>query len=116
MGRKHSFTVNRRPKAKGRPRATKTGHVYTPKTTREYENAVKDAFLASGGEKFHGNVSVNINVYSHHVEVEIEEIDGEPSKLRGDLDNYVKSILDGLNKHAYLDDKQVHEIRAWKKY
>ena len=31
----HSFTIDRRPKAKGRPRVTNTGHAYTDKGTRE---------------------------------------------------------------------------------
>jgi Holliday junction resolvase RusA-like endonuclease len=111
----HSFTVNRRPKAKGRPRSTKTGHVYTPATTREYETAVKDAYKSSGGPKFLGPVNVNISVYKDHVDVTIKDIDDNGCKLRGDLDNYIKSILDGLNKVAYLDDKQVHELQAEKR-
>lgn len=32
----------------------------------------------------------------------------------GDIDNYVKSILDGCNKIAWRDDRQVVEIHAYK--
>jgi Holliday junction resolvase RusA-like endonuclease len=39
----------------------------------------------------------------------------EESKLRGDLDNYVKSLLDGLNGVAYEDDKQVVNLKAFKR-
>ena len=109
----HSFTVDRRPKAKGRPRSTKTGHVYTPATTREYEKAVKDAYKSSGGPKFEGPIEVNISVYKDHVDVTIKDIENE-SKLRGDADNYAKSILDGLNRVAYEDDKQVHTLHVEK--
>jgi len=34
--------------------------------------------------------------------------------LRGDLDNYVKLLMDGLNGVAWLDDKQVTIITAVK--
>ena len=30
----------------------------------------------------------------------------------GDVDNYTKSILDGLNGIAYQDDKQVHHLEV----
>lgn len=112
--KKHEFKIERRPKAKGRPRATKTGHVYTDKSTRDYETAVAEAYQSSGGPRFEGPVQVIVNVYSNYAEVTIESIDNE-SKLRGDLDNYIKSILDGLNKVAYLDDKQVFAIEAYKR-
>jgi Holliday junction resolvase RusA-like endonuclease len=111
--KKHEFRIERKPKAKGRPRATKSGHVYTDKSTRDYESFVKEAYQSSGGERFEGPVQVKINVYSNYADVTIESIDNE-SKLRGDLDNYIKSILDGLNGVAYTDDKQVHKIEGKK--
>ena len=39
----------------------------------------------------------------------------DTSSLRGDVDNYVKSIMDGLNGVAYLDDGQVMNIKAHKR-
>jgi len=111
----HSFTVDRRPKAKGRPLVTNTGHAYTDKGTREYELEVKDSYLKSNGPKFLGPVNVTISVYKDHTDVTIKDIDDNGCKLRGDLDNYIKSILDGLNKVAYLDDKQVYELQAEKR-
>lgn len=35
-------------------------------------------------------------------------------KNAGDLDNYVKSILDGCNKIAWNDDRQVIELHAYR--
>lgn len=109
----HEFKIERRAKAKSRPRATRTGHVYTDASTREYEKAVGEAYKSSGGPKFEGPVQVEINVYYNYVNVTIKDIENE-SKLRGDADNYAKSILDGLNKIAYLDDKQVHTLHIEK--
>jgi Holliday junction resolvase RusA-like endonuclease len=34
--------------------------------------------------------------------------------LRGDIDNYVKTVLDGLNGTAWEDDIQVVEVTAVK--
>lgn len=35
---------------------------------------------------------------------------------RGDIDNYVKAILDSLNKQAYHDDSQIEKLYASKVY
>jgi crossover junction endodeoxyribonuclease RusA len=40
------------------------------------------------------NIAVYITIYAS-------------SKIQGDLDNYAKSILDGMNGVAYIDDKQI---------
>ena len=47
--------------------------------------------------------------------VTVTPVDGTQSKLRGDLDNYVKLLMDGLNGVAWLDDKQVIVVRAEKR-
>jgi Holliday junction resolvase RusA-like endonuclease len=36
------------------------------------------------------------------------------SSLRGDIDNYVKTILDGLNEVAWEDDRQVLKLTVVK--
>jgi Holliday junction resolvase RusA-like endonuclease len=100
-----------RPKAKGRPRVTKTGHAYTPKETLKYEQefaelykgplyetellSVKLAFTMHGTELFIEPVQPNVNV------------DVPKGKLTGDIDNYAKAVLDALNGVAYTDDKQI---------
>ena len=35
---------------------------------------------------------------------------------RADIDNYIKSVLDGLNKVAYADDRYIYKIEAEKRY
>jgi len=88
------------PVPKGRPRLGK-GRVYTPSRTRAWETELglrwRSAFRNEG--RFdEGPVSVSLVFY----------VEGK----RGDLDNYVKAVLDGLNGIAWRDDSQVERIEA----
>ncbi|NBW08707.1 MAG: RusA family crossover junction endodeoxyribonuclease [Caulobacteraceae bacterium] len=88
--------------------------MYTDKATREYEQAIKDAYVASGGPLYEGPVDLSITFTKDNITITISEIKAE-SSLRGDVDNYIKSIMDGLNGVAYKDDGQVLNIRAHKR-
>ena len=92
------FTIPGRPVPKQRPRAGKNGNLYTPKATREYEKAVGWAAKR-----------VFVNPYDGPVELVIKIFLTDKS---GDLDNYIKSISDGLNGIAWRDDSQVTKISA----
>jgi len=113
MPTRFTLTIPIKPKVKGRPRAGKHGF-YTDKSTREYEAAVESAYIASGGPRFVGEVQVTATFHKDHIDVTIIEAT-ETSNLRGDLDNYVKALLDGLNGAAFLDDSQVVNIKAFKR-
>ena len=108
-----TITIPLKPKAKGRPRAGKYG-MYTDKGTREYEEAIKNAYIESKGPKFEGPVCLNVTFTKDHITINIKQIECE-SQLRGDIDNYLKSIMDGLNKVAFDDDKQVLDVKAYKR-
>ncbi len=88
--------------------------MYTDKATREYEQAIKDAYTASGLPLYEGPVDLNITFTKDNITIAISEVKAE-SSLRGDVDNYIKSIMDGLNGVAYKDDGQVLNIRAHKR-
>jgi Holliday junction resolvase RusA-like endonuclease len=88
--------------------------MYTDKATRAYEQAIKDAYVAAGGVLHEGPVNLSVTFKNDNITITINDIEAE-SSLRGDLDNYIKSIMDGLNGVAYLDDKQVLNIRANKR-
>ncbi len=108
-----SFNIPIKPKSKGRPRAGRHGF-YTDKATKEYEDAIRNFYINSGLPKFEGNVQISATFMADHIHVQMTAVK-EESKLRGDVDNYVKSLLDGLNGVAFDDDKQVVNLKAFKR-
>lgn len=109
-----SFTVYGKPQGKARPRFTKSGRVYTPKTTAEYEQAVTKAYIAAAnGYRFEDKgVKVIISAYF----VPAKSSRRTKPTIKPDIDNIIKAILDGLNGVAYNDDKQVVCVLATKSF
>ena len=93
---------------------TRTGRAYTPKETKEYEQSIADAY--SGVLFAEGPLHVTLIFDNDKTEITIRSMRNKsnPSKLRGDIDNYAKSILDGLNGVAYTDDKQIVSLELRK--
>lgn len=122
-----SITIPGQPTAKGRARSTvrngKTAH-YTPEKTVRYENLVKViAQEAMQGRKPSDKpISIEIHAYfqipkSWSKKKKIEANNGRLAHTsRPDLDNVIKSIKDGLNGVAWIDDSQVFVIAAMKFY
>jgi Holliday junction resolvase RusA-like endonuclease len=100
MSEVRHFTVPGRPQAKQRPRLYR-GTAYTPEATKNYELKMRTCYVDKYEqyEPLEGDLYVEIKVYFS-------------KKNHGDLDNYVKTI-DGLNKVAWHDDKQIKEIHAY---
>ena len=95
----YSITIPGRPVPKARPRLGVRGRkafVYTPPATREYEKLVGWVAKCNGCKPLNGPLAVQLHLF----------IRGRS----GDVDNYCKSILDGLNGVAYEDDDQVIEL------
>lgn len=85
--------------------------MYTPRATVEAEQGITSAWLEENGPKFEGEVAVHIVVDKEGAAIIVEEVDIEAkTKLRGDLDNYIKTVLDALNGVAWVDDSQVVKI------
>lgn len=112
--KRHTQRYDFRAKAKQRPRMSRRGRAYTPKATHEFETRVAAGW--NKRKRFRDKpVSVSIELGKDFFTVNVVEIAPEaPSALRGDIDNYVKSILDGLNGVAWDDDIQVRELKATK--
>ena len=93
------FTILGQPIPKARPRLGKRGYAYTPTKTKKYESLVKEAALLAISEPFESPVFVSLRFY-------------RKGKVKADVDNLCKAVLDGMNKTAYTDDKQVRELFA----
>lgn len=119
------FSVPGKAVGKARARvALRRGTVvaYTPAETRRYEAAVRAAAALAVREPIDGPVAVRIDVsfcpppsWSKRRREEAVAL-GLPHAGRPDLDNVIKSVLDGLSGIAFADDRQVVEIVAAKKY
>lgn len=119
------FEVEGKPVGKGRPRFKRMGNfvqTYTPEKTADYEKLVRLRFQNAGGA-----------ITDKPVRVEIVAFFEPPKSARKkdwavmlanlilptkkpDIDNIAKIILDALNKIAYVDDAQVIELSAIKRY
>lgn len=116
--------------AKQRPRVSNNGgfaRAYTPKDTILYENKVAYAYKQAANDfVFDRNDLLNVEITAFFPLVKGDygkkglnksgktKLDNLYCNKHKDLDNIIKIVLDGLNKIAYIDDKQVVKICASK--
>lgn len=97
------FSVVGEPVPKERPRVVK-GRTYTPAKTLDAEARIAWAFRADvKGWKVDADSRFGVSMAFWN-----------KTKHRRDIDNLVKTVLDGLNGIVWADDYQVHEIVASK--
>ena len=116
------FTVLGEPVAKERVRVV-GGRAFTPRRTKAYEEQVAWEYKKQKG-KFYDKepVKASIKLYftppKRTSKKEIQKISTGQVVYTGkkDIDNIAKSILDGLNGIAYIDDRQVVELQISKQY
>jgi Holliday junction resolvase RusA-like endonuclease len=110
--------------AKGRPRVTRRGFVYTPAATRKYEaHARLAAQQAMDGRPpitvpVRAEITVNLPVptsWSAKRRDAALRGDVRPTS-RPDTDNYIKAALDAINAIVVTDDSLVVELAAAKRY
>jgi Holliday junction resolvase RusA-like endonuclease len=112
------------PTAKGRPRVTRRGFVYTPSKTRKFEAHGRLA----AQQAMDGRPPITVPV---RAEITIDlpvpaswSAKRRDTALRGDIrptsrpdcDNYVKSALDAINNIVVTDDGLVVDLVVTKKY
>lgn len=117
------FVVPGRPHGKGRPRATTVNgraRVYTPATSAAYEEAVRDAGQPHFAAPLEGPIKLRVVAY---FEMPVSWSKRKREAMRGgfhtqkpDGDNVLKSIEDGLNGIAWIDDCQVADARVVKRW
>lgn len=94
------FRIEGRAVPKGRPRMTRSGGVYTPKTTVDYEKLVAAAWNNKYGMlALNGQLRVAIHVWTDR-------------HAKQDVDNLAKSILDGMQRAGAFaqGDEQVYSL------
>lgn len=116
------------PRAKGRPRFTKTGRAYTDAKTAAAEQSVLAAWLTQAGDRtpHDGPVTVRIEALFpvpeswpkwKRLRAVTVGINNEwPHMSKPDLDNIAKLALDGLNGVAWVDDGQIGRLVIEKRY
>lgn len=117
------FNIPGKIQAKQRPRFNGK-FVYTPQNTINYENWVKACYLEKykNEKPFEKALEVNIIAFfeipkSTSKKKKEQMLNNEINPTtKPDTDNIAKSILDSLNGIAYLDDKQVVDLRVRKQY
>lgn len=112
--KKHTQTYGVRPQVKQRPRMSRRGKAYTPIKTHLAENVIGDGWT---GPKFDGPVYMEVVFDRNSTTVTVGILDDEQygtTPLRGDIDNYLKLVMDGLNGIAYEDDSQIRLVKAEK--
>jgi Holliday junction resolvase RusA-like endonuclease len=118
------FTIPGRPVGKQRARTVfgaRGVRTYTPDETVRWENAVKVFAQQAGVEMDLGPVRVDILVTrtipkSWSKRQTQQAKDGVYAVGKPDIDNVVKSTLDGLNGVAYKDDSQVVKVSAMRTF
>ena len=120
---KIEFEVPGKAVGKGRPRfSRRSGHVYTPAKTAQYEMQVAAACREAMGltppteGPVHVSISVLRSIPKSWAKLKNREYFKERTLPRPDVDNIAKAILDGCNGIAYKDDAQVNALYITKGY
>ena len=119
-----TFAVRGPPVAKARPRVLRSGQVYTPAKSVAYERHVQlAATLAMRGHaRLSGAVRATLRFdlpipRSWPARKRAAAIAGEIVPTgKPDLDNLLKSVLDGIRTIVIGDDAVIVDVRATKRY
>ena len=100
-------------------------YAYTPKKTKDFESTIA-AYCAvymknHGLQTSESYIDVDLTIYSKFPaswskKKTEEALSGSIRPTKIDLDNQIKAVLDGMNGVAYVDDRQVVQIRASRIY
>ena len=115
---KVKFNINTKPIPKGRPRLGKGGKVYTPNSTKVFEEICR---LSYGNRYYFDKEYISIKIVfkfkvpkSYSKKKYSEAIEGKIRPSTNDIDNLSKSVFDGLNGKAWKDDRYIYRIEAEK--
>lgn len=111
------ITIPIEPVEQARPRVTRIGasiRVYDPPKVGRYKRAIaKQARLLYDGEPLDGPLKVHLKFYRHiqksvsKKEHALRASGAHRPTVKPDVDNYVKSTLDGLTGVLWVDDNLI---------
>lgn len=117
------LVVPGRPVPKGRPRMTRAGRVYTPASTRAYEELVAAAWMQAGRRRLPDTRPFALFAEfifarpASHYRTKARLVRADATVLpREDTDNLAKALLDSLQGLAFPDDRLCGEIHATKRW
>ena len=126
MKNKLQFYYLMEPKSCPRPRVTKSGHSFMPKEYAEWKKRFIESTIIQLSEQLE-----NFQIIECPLSLRIKFVFTRPKRLqhreipskgllhasKPDLDNCIKSVMDGLcDAKIYSDDNLVYEVRAKKEY
>lgn len=109
-----NFFIRGKPEPKGRPRFTRTGHIYTPAKTLKWERDVAIQAKGKTAEPFTGAISITL-LFRLPRPKSLPKLTVWHIK-KPDLDNLVKASLDGLEGIIFKGDQQIFQLVALKQY
>lgn len=121
MNKKIKFTVPGVPVPKARPRVMKFG-TFTPAKTKNYEEFIRECWMQQSGKVLPSDTPLIVRVKAYMpIPTSISKkrhdlLVNSPHLKRGDLDNLIKSVLDGCQQFAFGDDSCVYRLEAEKLY
>ena len=100
-----------KPKAKARPRH-RSGQfrAYTPADQKAAEAYIAEQWRED--EPILGPIGVRLKLTDDAIHIYIWEVVKPESKMRGDIDNLAKTVLDALNGRAWGDDRQIKQLEV----
>lgn len=91
--------------------------MYTPQRSQEAEKHIAAAWAAKKGPLYPKGTKLKLSMFftEDGTSLVVTPLEYEDRvSIRGDIDNYVKTVMDGLNGVAWEDDVQVVQIEASK--
>jgi len=88
--------------------------VFTPKQTLEAEHNIRSEYERQNGPFYDQPLHVDITYTTQGTDITLTPIGDHTTKLTADVDNLIKTTLDGLQGAAFENDRLVMRVTAVK--